>query len=624
MTKTRRYSVRMNLRDRTAPLLPISAIALLLVLYSGIVTFLTGDIGFEGDDWWIFSWAYWNTFPQSLLVYARESLRPIEGIYYLSLFEILGFNKVAFHLGSLLLLAGACTLMALSLSRAFPGRHALVATSAFFAFFAPTVSCLTFVMTTDNSRLSLLLFWSSVLGFQRWARRSAPWTGLIIPVSLYLLAFLTYEAASLLILAVPLLAIPIHLRSDSPLSDRSFLFRLAAGLLASLVTAISIRFLFLNGGIVSHRHVLPPFELVWSYLALLPIYLMEPFTAISRNPVAWLVGLAVMTAFAYLLYRFPDKYEEKVGNGTSWWKRVDLYPLLLGLAMLFLGMLPYQLAGYGSVVPKIMDSVMHEWGLIPDGNSAWFDFNWSSRIYSSATFGLAILMAVVVDSWSAKWMQRAARLAAIVAIGFFAVFHTGLIPEWQEAARVRESLGRDLLSQAPDVKTGTNFAFVNLDSRNERAVIFRGWMGMRSLVQMLYDEPQLGGWYVYPYSRIAPNHVFQQAFVSTKGFVSRGLKFNQPVPLESLIVFNRKGQHLKMLHRITSNDGLAPTGISWKGISAFPSNLKRIIRPPQRIANRRRSALNEALRREVSGQGSVSKFESPILTGTTDERVSSK
>jgi hypothetical protein len=612
----------MNRPDRTTSLLP--AIALLFVVYSGIVTFLTGDIGFEGDDWWIFSWAYWNTFPESLLVYARESLRPVEGIYYISFFELVGFNKVAFHLGSLLLSAGACTLMALSLYRAFPGRHTLVLATAFFAFFAPMVSCLTFVMTTDNSRLSLLLFWAGVLGFQRWARRSAPWRGLVVPVSFYLLAFLTYEAASLLILAVPLLVLPVHMRSGSELSDRSFLFRLGASIFISLVIAISTRFLFLNGGIVSHRHVLPPFELVWSYLALLPFYLMEPFTAISRSPVAWLIGLGVMAVFGYLLHRFPDEHQENVSSGTPLWKRVDLYPLLLGLAMLFLGMLPYQLAGYGSVEPKIMDSVMHEWGLMPDGNSAWFNFNWSSRIYSAATFGLAILMAVAVDCRRARWMQWATRPAAIVVIGLFAVFHAGLIPEWQEASRMRAGLSSDLLSQAPDVKPGTNFAFVNLDSRNERAVVFRGWMGMRSLIQMLYDEPELSGWYVYPYSRLAPNHVFQQAVVTPNGFVSRGLKMDRPIPLESLIVFNRKGPHLKLLNKIASNDGLAPTGISWNGISAFPSNLKRIVRPPQRIADRRRSALNEALRREVSGLEDQATPKSPSIAGATDERVSSK
>ena len=136
MTRAAGFPGHMNLRDRADSLLPVSLIALVFVAYSAIVTFLTGDIGFEGDDWWIFSWAYWNTFPHSLLVYARESLRPVEGIYYITLFELVGFNKTAFHLGSLLLLAGACTFMALCLIRAFPGRHTLAAATAFFTFFA--------------------------------------------------------------------------------------------------------------------------------------------------------------------------------------------------------------------------------------------------------------------------------------------------------------------------------------------------------------------------------------------------------------------------------------------------------------------------------------------------------
>ena len=113
---------------------------LLLLLAAGLLTYailltaLTGDIGFDGDDWWVLSWPYWHQFPGSVLSYAKEFLRPVEGIYWISMFEIFGLNSVAFHLFSLLLLAGSCVLMGACLSKAFPERRLLVALSVLFAF----------------------------------------------------------------------------------------------------------------------------------------------------------------------------------------------------------------------------------------------------------------------------------------------------------------------------------------------------------------------------------------------------------------------------------------------------------------------------------------------------------
>ena len=45
-------------------------VALGLAVYSVILTAVTGDIGFDADDWWILSWAYWYDFPSSMVVYA--------------------------------------------------------------------------------------------------------------------------------------------------------------------------------------------------------------------------------------------------------------------------------------------------------------------------------------------------------------------------------------------------------------------------------------------------------------------------------------------------------------------------------------------------------------------------
>lgn len=60
-------------------LIPLLAIA--LIIFSVSLALVIGEIGFEGDDWWQFSWPYWYPFPQSIWEYAKESRRPIEGIY---------------------------------------------------------------------------------------------------------------------------------------------------------------------------------------------------------------------------------------------------------------------------------------------------------------------------------------------------------------------------------------------------------------------------------------------------------------------------------------------------------------------------------------------------------------
>ncbi len=106
-----------------------------LAFYCVLLTAITGDIGFNGDDWWVLALPYWNSFPDALVLYAQKFLRPLEGLYWISLFKIFGFNKVAFHFCSLLLLAGSASLMGVSLDLAFPGRRSCVSIAVLMVFF---------------------------------------------------------------------------------------------------------------------------------------------------------------------------------------------------------------------------------------------------------------------------------------------------------------------------------------------------------------------------------------------------------------------------------------------------------------------------------------------------------
>ncbi|HTY22480.1 MAG TPA: hypothetical protein VMC85_05085 [Desulfomonilaceae bacterium] len=549
-----------------------------LIVYCLILTALAGDIGFDGDDWQVLSWPYWHSFPGSWLGYTREFLRPVEGLYWIGMFELFGFNNTAFHLLSLLLLAGSCCLMAVCLSKAFPDDRTFVSISMLFAFFLPTVSSITYLVFTDNSRLSLLLFWASVLAFQIWTERSAPWRGLILPVFIYVLSFLTYEAPSFLVFVVPMLCLPVHKLCVNRLSDKEFYLRLGIGIFAGFATALAIRFLFLKGGAVEHVSIVPPLQLLWAYLGLLPFYIAAPFTSIPSDLWIWALGAGVAAWATSLLFIFNSVRRSKSDSKDDLHRhRKVLYKLVLGLTILLLGMLPYQLAGYGLAHPGVVDTLLAKWGFAAAGHPNSFNFNEASRVYSSASCGLAILFAALLCAWSSNKARLAAKIGAVAALGFMVMFHAGLSIDWKEAAAIRNGLVKSLVEHVPDVKPRTNFVFLNLESYHKRAAIIRGWGGLRALIRILYDDPTLGAWYLYPSASEWPNSSLQQAIVLRTGFVTRGIEMNEPASHDSLLVFTRSGTNMVLLDKISSDDGLTVTGIDWKGARSIHSNADRIM-----------------------------------------------
>ena len=570
----------MNIRwSLTRCVSPLWLMASGMFVYCAILTALTGDVGFDGDDWWVLAWPYWHDFPGSMFGYAQEFLRPVEGIYWICMFELFGFNRIALHFASLLLLASSCLLMGKCLTKAFPEKPALAAMSTIFAFFLPMVACLTYLIFTDNSRISLLLFWASVLVFQLWAERSASWFRLVIAVCLYLLSFLTYEASSFLIFVVPLLVWPIHKRNQT-FSDGKFLMILAIGIFSAFTGALLLRYVFLNGGVVENVALFASWELFWSYVALLPLYMIAPFTFPPEK--LWVVFLGIMVAIATTLMMYASQEKPicktEVGEDTGYNLFYEKWcPVVLGLGILFLGMLPYQMAGYGGAPPRIVDTVLAKYGLISDQHPAWFNFNEASRIYSSASYGVAILIAALATISSNAIFRKIALIAVTSAIGCMATFHAGLSLDWKEASAIRNELARNLVVQAPDVKPSTNFVFVDLELYHKRAAVIRGWAGLRELTKMLYDDPSLGAWYVYPSETAWPNISRQQAIIFPTGFVSRGMVLDRPAPPDSLLILRRLGTNLALLNKLSSKDDFIKTGISWRGCDELHSNPSRII-----------------------------------------------
>lgn len=564
-----------------------------LGLYCILLTVVTGDIGFNGDDWWVLACPYWHSFWSALLFYAHKFQRPVEGLYWITLFKLFGFNKVVFHLCSLLMLAGSAILMGVALDRAFPRRRTFVSISVLLAFFLPPVSCLTYVMFTDNSRLSMLLFWGFVIALQGWAKKSPTWRGLALPIALYLGSFLTYEAPSFLIFVVPLLVWPLRRPAASRPHDKSFLIKLCVGILSGFITAVAVRFVFLQGGAVAHNHLLPPIELLWSYLALLPFYLLSPLTSMSADRWALLMGfLVVLGSGALFLRSGGGRPVMEPASNRRFEPGSQSYLIVLGVGILVLGMLPYQLAGYGSFAPRLLDTLTVKCGFQPGGDVSWYNFTWASRIYSSASFGVAILLALGLSLWRRSSARIFGTTVTLAVIGFMAVFHAGLSLDWREAAEIRNDLMRSLVSQVPAVKSGANFVFLDIACAHKRAEVIRKENGLRELIGMLYSDQTVGAWRLDAQAYDPCSRLYQQAVAKPEGFLSVGQRQSEPAPPESLLLFKRSGRELVLLDRISSQDGSVPAGIAWRGVEHLASNLDQIEGSRIAIAPEPRSALN--------------------------------
>lgn len=441
---------------------------------------------------------------------------------------------------------GACLL------KAFPDRRDLVVLSVFLAFLLPTASPLTYLIHTDNSRLSLLLFWTSVFAFQRWGAKSGSWTGLVGPVLLYCLAALTYENATLLIFAVPFFVWPVHTRSSGQIWDSRFLLRMAAAVCTAFALFMIIRFMLFSGGAVGHRYLTPPAHLFAGYVATLGEYVSAPFSSISSDGAAWLWGACVAALAAVLLYSCRLKAltrGDAVGPHSS-----SLYVAGLGAIVLGLGMLPYLLAGY----------------------TAEMGFTSQSRVYSSGTSGLAILLALTATFWTSHKVRAVAQGVAVIGLLFTAVFLADLRNGWRTAAELRRDLCSQLLAQAPEVEPGTTFLFLDLQSYiDKRAVIMQGTDGLNEFIKMLYHKRSVHAYFLYPYQHRLQDMEKRTASVSNQGIVARGRLSSDPIPASTVLLFRRLGQKLVLLDCISSHDDLA--AINWQGVTSICSNRQRIL-----------------------------------------------
>ncbi len=562
--------------------LPAALFGLLLGA-AAILTWLTGDIGFWGDDWWIFSRPFWNGYLKGLWVYTLDSSRPVEGLYWLSVYETFGFNRSAFLFLSLGLSAAACALFTACVRKAWPTRPAAVILAAGLVFVLPTWASLTYEIHTDNSRLALTLFWLSVLLMQQWAARPDRFMWLFGWAAAYLLSCLTYETATFLVFTAPAFALPVYLHGKRSVSLKRFGVTAWAAVLGVFLMYVGVRLVVFHGGAVSQRSFIPDPTTVWEYIRVFGLYLIEPATYLrgavlfvldpsaSQTIAARLisdVGIASSFVWAGLLVGgivLLATRLRQTAQSSPQWTDSPFFMSALGLGIFLLGILPYILAGYGASV----------------------GFTSQSRVYSSAGFGFALMLVGLVAAAPTGFLRKL--LVFLMGLYLFtaAVFFAGLRVDWRVAAETRRTFCDDIKRQVPGVKQGAVFLFLDLQSYMHasplsasapRAVIFQGVDGLNDYIKMIYRDRSLQAFFLY--SEDTSHSKERTAKVDETGITPRGAL--DPVPLDRLIIFRKSGNRLILLDRISKTADTS--AIDWNGTQAIETNTNLVLREGSALA----------------------------------------
>jgi len=526
--------------------------ALILVAASLTLALLAGNIGFQGDDWWILSFPFWNPFPQSVWEYALASRRPMEGLYWTLLYEIFEFQRVPYLLASILLQVLASLLMGMCILRMCPQRRDIAIWAVFISFLLPMTSSLFYVLHTDNSRLSMVFFWASALFMQRSVEGG--WWYLAPSVCLYWLSVLSYENASLLLFSVPFLAAPelLELRKLGRAPAASL--RIACTMVIGFLGFLGLRFLILSGGAVSQVHMIPSPEAALHYAYTLVLFLIAPLAGASSDIGSWGVGIGIALATLGLLGWISKHSAHSEDSSHRNTLQTSLFIAITGAAVFLLGAIPYLLAGYSAV----------------------FGFTSQSRVYSSSSYGIALVLGALFSvRLPSRILRNIPKAVGAALVTFMAVFLCDLRKDWREAAKIRSDLCSSLIKDAPQVMDFSTLLFLDLQSyHGNRAVIFQGVDGLNEYVKMLYRNRSLQGYFLYSKAHPDPGVSERTAAISPEGVLARGSEPRGFSPLDSIILFKRQGPRLMILDSISEDEGLLDA--QWSGITRIVSRRDRL------------------------------------------------
>jgi hypothetical protein len=354
----------------------------------------------------------------------------------------------------------------------------------------------------------------------------------------------------------------VYAQSQKTLSPKVFLPRLSVGIFGAFAIFVLARFAIFSGGAVKQNSLLPSLNLIWSYIANLGFYVAYPIHDVPLDAASWLWGAPVALVLAALL-SYSSRIDSDIqGIREARWEQSSVYVIVLGLLFVVLGMLPYLLAGYHSDI----------------------GFTSQSRIYSAASFGVAIILAALFTAPRSTRFRILMMTAAIGFICLMAVFLAGLRTEWRQAEIKRSNLCQSLLEQVPAVAPKTTFLFLGLQSYVfthgvGRAVVFQGVDGLGEWIKMLYGRKDVYAYFIYPKAEVVDDDKGRRASVTPQGFNARGSVVRGPIPLDTILIVERYGNRLRVLDRLYQADDMA--AIDWKGVSEIKSNMGLILHDSQ-------------------------------------------
>ena len=538
------------------------AFGLLFIFVGVYLVLLMDNLHFNGESYEYFRIPFYNDLFHGIIGAINRGQRIGRELIWVVFFEILGFDRRNFHLFVIFSHIISSIAFGLCVLRAFPRRPVLGVGSALVAFTLPTSTALTYY-AMNPSPVSMFFVWLSILSFQSWAKNTNSILLLVIGCGFYIASFTIYENGVLFIFAAPLFVIPILAGKRAEGFDGRIsapLVKLGVAVSLAFLFVLGLRYVLQFGDVASTVRGVPSVERVVGSIRTLGEYVFTAAWDVPLDRPALVMGIIFWVSGGGLLLRLANR-SDREASATATPPDKGWYIALLGITLFALGITPYFLAG-----------------------NAAQEITWGSnaRIFSSAGYGLAVLLALVPAAVDRPIPSKLLRVALVGIAALWVAFWFGLRQDWEAAAAAHCQLWQGFLEQVPRVSGDTTFLFADLRHRIGVAPVFGGTDSLMVLMQMIFLTPEMRGReqiYAYHMETVleAGGNERAYAVVSREGVTTRTSKYHtdKPFPLDSIILVARTGNKLAIVDKITSaSHGYA---VSWRGVAELRTNFARIL-----------------------------------------------
>lgn len=526
--------------------------ALIAFAWAVTMTMSKGPVSFAGDEWRpvVISYFEPDNF-EAIASIARDARRPAQGLHVLLLYRLFQFNDLPYRLTSNLLHALNCILWMWVILRTFPGKRLLALLCGVFALFFPTLTVLLGAYSYDGSRISMILYWISVLALQQWIISDQKWRRLayVVLASLALLISLwTYENA-LLLIPVTLVFLWIAWRRTHPAWNRAELFRWGVAVVSIIMT-----YLFWWESRRRMRLTLQN-DVPTQFLPEMgrdTIFGITKSFALNIGKIDIFVVVVIGILFLSLLYII---WAWRKDSPIPQAQRLNL--LVVSLGLYGCGIVPYIIVQYGS----------------------------HPRVYSVAIFGIILLIA-----WLITLLPYRIRAVSLVAICFVGALYLSSPfsrrEQYANSFQARQHFYASLLQAVPQLDDEGRLVFLE-----DQPILIGSASNYRYMLRLFYNQPDLD------YSLLT-TYMPQQ--LDTLKW-STGRVTNEEITMPSGAILNRQGivlvkatnTQFEALSEITPGDGVQL--LKWDdGTPPIKSQTQHVIQTDENIKRLQKLGLLQA------------------------------